>query len=67
MDIRLNGAPHRAAASTLAELLAEQCVDPATPGVAVAVNWSVVPRSAWPTTGLNDGDDVEIVRPHTGG
>ena len=67
MDIRLNGEPHKAAASTLVELLAEQRIDPASPGVAVAVNWSVVPRSAWATTGLADGDDVEIVRPHAGG
>ena len=67
MDIRLNGEPHRIAGATLVELLAEQRLDLAKPGIAVAVNWSVVPRSEWPTTSLNPGDEVEIVRPHSGG
>ena len=67
MDIRLNGEPHRAAGATLIDLLAEQRIDPAGPGIAVAINWSMVPRAAWKTTSLNPGDEVEIVRPHAGG
>lgn len=36
-------------------------------GVAVARNGEVVPRDHWDTTALQDGDDVEIVRPIQGG
>jgi len=36
-------------------------------GVAVAVNESVVPRSAWPSTALQPGDHVEVLRAAQGG
>lgn len=67
MDIRLNGEPLSLAGGSLAELLALHEIDPAKPGVAVAVNASVVPRGRWLTTALAPGDEVEIVRPHSGG
>ncbi len=35
--------------------------------VAVAVNGDVVPRSAWGTTQLCDGDAVEVLVPVAGG
>ena len=35
--------------------------------VAVAVNADVVPRSAWATTVLRDGDAVEVLSPVAGG
>jgi len=37
------------------------------PGVAVAVNESLVPRAAWPATELQPGDRVEIVVAVQGG
>ena len=67
MEIRLNGEPHSLAGGTLSELLALHEIDPAKPGVAIAVNAAVVPRRLWPTIALNPGDEVEIVRPHSGG
>lgn len=67
MDIRLNGAPYRAAAGTLSELLAEQKIDVGRRGVAIAVNAALVPRAHWQDTPLRPGDEVEIVRPHSGG
>ncbi|HLR96422.1 MAG TPA: sulfur carrier protein ThiS [Jiangellaceae bacterium] len=36
-------------------------------GVAVAVNAAVVPRSAWASTTLDDGDSVEILSAVPGG
>ena len=36
-------------------------------GVAIARNGEVVPRDQWDSTELQDGDDVEIVRPIRGG
>jgi sulfur carrier protein len=36
-------------------------------GVAVALNGEVVPRVAWPTTTLGDGERVEVLRAVQGG
>ena len=36
-------------------------------GLAVALNGAVVPRAAWPSTTLREGDRVEIVRARQGG
>ena len=33
----------------------------------VALNGQVVPRTEWPTTRLNPGDSIEIVRARQGG
>lgn len=35
--------------------------------VAVALNGEVVPRSRWETTGLADGDRLEVLAPTAGG
>jgi sulfur carrier protein len=67
MDIRLNGAPYRVAGATLAQLLAEHAIDPAGPGIAIAINDAIVPRAEWRSAPLAAGDSVEIVKPHSGG
>ncbi len=67
MDIRLNGAPFSLNGASLADLLAMHHIDPAKPGVAVAINDAIVPRAEWPTRPLKPADNVEIVRPHSGG
>ena len=36
-------------------------------GVAVALNGDVVPRSAWDTTPLTVGDNLEVLTPTAGG
>jgi sulfur carrier protein len=53
--------------TTIAELLAEQGIDPKTRFLAVAVNGAVVRRAEWPTASLAADDNVEIVRPFQGG
>ena len=63
----MNGQDVPAGAATIAELLAEQTVDVGRRGIAVALNGSVVPRSAWGETALRPGDSVEIVRAMQGG
>jgi sulfur carrier protein len=65
--IQLNGKDEPLHAETLAVLLAENAVDTAQRGIAVALNGAVVPRTDWPTTKLQDGDSVEIVRARQGG
>jgi sulfur carrier protein len=66
-QIRVNGQDEPFNAATLGALLAEKAVDTAQKGIAVALNGSVVPRAEWPTTRLNPGDSVEIVRARQGG
>jgi sulfur carrier protein len=66
-SIRVNGEDEVLAAQTLAALLEHKAVDGSQRGIAVALNGTVVPRSAWPQTPLRPGDSVEIVRARQGG
>ena len=66
-SIRINGQDEALAVSTLAALLEEKAVDTAQRGIAVALNGSVIARSAWAATVLKPGDAVEIVRARQGG
>lgn len=66
--ITLNGQQHQVAGAGPGPSVAD--VVPLTgrdTGVAVAVNGTVVPRSAWGTTALRDGDAVEVVTAVQGG
>lgn len=67
MQLRVNGVKEDVAAKTVSELLASRGIDPAARFLAVAVNGSVVRRSEWSSTALGADDDVEIVRPFSGG
>ena len=67
MHLTINGKDADLAATTIAELLAEQGIDPKTRFLAVAVNGAVVRRAEWPEARLSQGDDVEIVRSLQGG
>jgi sulfur carrier protein len=64
--ITVNGEPREVAAgTTLAAVVAT--LTAAGSGVAVAVNGQVVPRGAWPSTRLGDGDRVEVLTAVQGG
>jgi len=65
--LRINGVEEEVAVTTLSELLAARGVDLAAKFLAVAVNGAVVRRSEWRSKPLGTGDDVEIVRPFSGG
>jgi sulfur carrier protein len=67
LGIRVNGQDVSVAAATITELLAEQAIKLGQRGIAVALNGSVVSRSAWGETALRPGDSVEIVRAMQGG
>ena len=64
MGIRVNGEVEPLVAATLATLLADKAVDVAQRGIAVALNGSVVPRSAWSETRPLTAQPREIP-PHT--
>jgi sulfur carrier protein len=67
MQLKVNGVEEELAVTTLRELLEFRGIDPVARFVAVAVNGSVVRRSEWSSKLLGPGDDVEIVRPFSGG
>ena len=48
--------------ATIADLVPDDA-----PWIAVAVDGEVVPRSAWPSLPLSDGQRVEILEPKAGG
>ena len=66
-QIRVNGERKRLDISTVDELLRAEAVDPAARFVAVAINGVVIPRGDWERHRVQEGDDVEIVRPAPGG
>jgi sulfur carrier protein len=66
-SIRVNGRDEPLAAATVAALLVEKELDPGQRGIAIALNGSVIPRSAWNETPLRAGDTIEIVRALKGG
>ncbi len=68
MQLQLNGQDHSTSATTVAELLSEQGIDPVTAtGVAVALNQSVVLRASWDEQPLAEGDSVELITAMAGG
>ena len=73
MDLRIkvNGSEEalasQAAGETVLDLLRRRGLDAGARGLAVAVNGAVVTRPQWESARLSAGDEVEIVRPFTGG
>ncbi len=68
MTVELNGERVRLPdAATVAEAVASLGAADARRGIAVAVDGEVVPRSAWESTELEDGQRVEVVGAIQGG
>ena len=70
MKLTVNGQARDCEAANLAELWRRETadLDIAEPrGFAISLNGAVVRRAAWPTTGVQDGDAVEIIRAMSGG
>ena len=66
MRLTVNGIPREVTGDPSVATLVTQLTE-ARHGVAVAVNGEVVPRSAWATAGLHDGDRVEVLTAAQGG
>lgn len=68
MNATINGQPTTlSTAVTVAELVVEAGHDPRGFGIAVALNGSVLPRSAWGSTTVAEGDKLEILVASQGG
>jgi sulfur carrier protein len=66
VTVVVNGQPHELpAGATVADAVAQVAVDARR--VAVARNAEVIPRSAWPTTTLREGDRLEVLTAIQGG
>ena len=66
MEVFINHSPVETdAATTLAELLMQEGI--AADGIAVAIDNKVVPRSEWPTTRLQAGAKITVIRAVCGG
>jgi sulfur carrier protein len=65
-EIIVNGKPEPLEQATLGQLVAGR-TNASARGLAVALNDSLVPRKAWPTTRLRAGDRIEIVKAMVGG
>jgi sulfur carrier protein len=64
---RMNGKIVPVEADTVQGLLLREGIDPACRFLAVAVNGAVILRANWAKTRLSANDDIEIVRPVSGG
>jgi len=68
MELTINGEKRKVASvDTLAELLETLGVSVETRGIAVAVNDTVVPRTEWGATRIQEGDSVEVIHAVQGG
>lgn len=66
MEVFINHSPVETdAATTLAELLMQEGIS--ADGIAVAIDNKVVPRSEWPTTRLQAGTKITVIRAVCGG
>jgi sulfur carrier protein len=68
VTVIVNGQPAEVdPGQTVAGLLTGLGHPPGGLGVDVALNGEVVPRSAWPTTALDDNDRLEVLGASQGG
>lgn len=68
MQLKVNGEKTEIEdGASITKLVEQLAITPARPGIAVAVNDTVVPREQWGETKLKAGDTVEIIRAVQGG
>ena len=67
LEVTLNGDAVMLEHEQLTEALRELGYDAEQQGIAVAINMSVVPRSEWGQTKIDDGDRIDIVGAKQGG
>jgi sulfur carrier protein len=65
MRVTVNGEPREISADHVDALLGE--LEYEGTHFAIALNYDVLPRSAWAQTQLKNGDEIEIIPPRQGG
>lgn len=66
MEIVINGKAHEVGEDISLDL-AVSLISDAVSGIAAAVNGELVRRSAWPSTRLASGDEIEVLTAVQGG
>ena len=68
MDIRINGEPKTVQPGlTVQQLLLDMRIDPSQPGIAVALDLEVIPRTRWQELEIPPTSDIEIIHAVQGG
>ena len=68
MNIKVNGETKEVSTGlTLHHLLLDLGMDPSRPGIAVAIDQEVVPRTQWEETEIQPESEIEIIRAAQGG
>jgi thiamine biosynthesis protein ThiS len=68
MKIQVNGEVKTVESGlNLYQLLLALEIDPRQPGIAVALNWEVIPRKQWQAVEVQPDSEIEIVRAVQGG
>jgi sulfur carrier protein len=69
MDIKVNGEAMQLIAKEqgLMEVLTLLGLPQDQPGIAIAVNMELVPRSMWAQTSVQEGDEIEVITARQGG
>ena len=68
MNIKVNGETKAVSPGlTLQQLLSDLEIDPSRPGIAVAIDQEVVPRTEWKETEIQPDNEIEIIRAAQGG
>ena len=67
IELQLNGESVQTSAGTITELLEEQGLDSSRPGIAVALNDTVILRAQWNTYPVAEADRVEVITAMQGG
>ena len=68
MNIKVNGETKDVSPGlTLHQLLLSLEIDPSRPGIAVAIEQEVVPRTQWQETEIQPESEIEIIRAAQGG
>lgn len=68
MNIKVNGKTKAVSPGlTLQQLLLDLEIDPSRPGIAVAVDQEVIPRTQWVETEIQSDNEIEVIRAAQGG
>ena len=68
MNISINGEGREVTiGTTLYDVLCSLSTRPPPKGIAVALNWEVIPREKWPSTQLAEADVLEVLWASSGG
>ncbi len=68
MDIKVNGETKEVSPGlNLHQLLLDLEIDPSRPGIAVAIDQEVIPRTQWEEVKIQPDSEIEIIRAAQGG